>query len=239
MKDADRDGRADRIVLRYSEKVSHKVDKASFPFTVTGYGITKVKRSARNTKLVILLREKSASDPTAKPNVRYKRTTKQPVRDKAGNQAKNQTFRKTTSFARPTPADVDGDGFLPPADCAPNDVAINPAAADPPSPPAFTDSNCDGIDGNAAKAVFVSPVGDDANPGTRTQPKRTIAAGITTAAAANKQVYVTFGTFPERLDVANGVGVYGGYGLDWSRSLANVTRFTGRPAASAPRVLAR
>ena len=38
MKDADRDGRADR---------------ASFPFTVTGYGITKVKRSARNTKLVI------------------------------------------------------------------------------------------------------------------------------------------------------------------------------------------
>src|SRR5687768_14185135 len=87
MKDADRDGRADRIVLRYSEKVSHPVDRASYPFTIKGYRITKVKRSARKTKLVILLREKAASDLTAKPNVRYQRTSNQPVRDKAGNQA--------------------------------------------------------------------------------------------------------------------------------------------------------
>jgi hypothetical protein len=232
MKDTDRDGHADRVVLRYGERVNHPIDRARFPFTVKGYAITRVKRSARSFTLVVLLREKAANDGTARPNVQYARTKKQPVRDRAGNQAANQLFRKTTAFAPPSPippgtVDVDGDGYLPPADCAPTDAAIHPGAADAPDVPTFADTNCDGIDGNAAQALFVSPVGDDGNPGTRSQPKRTIAAGITAAAAATKQVYVTFGTFPERLDVADGVGVYGGYGLDWSRSLTNVTRFTG------------
>jgi hypothetical protein len=44
---------------------------------------------------VILLQEKNAADPTAKPAVRYKRTTSKPVVDGAKNQAAKQTFAET------------------------------------------------------------------------------------------------------------------------------------------------
>ena len=77
---------------------------------------------------------------------------------------------------------------------------------------AFMDANCDGIDGVIASAIFVDrPDGDDANPGTRSLPLKTIGAAITAAKAAGKDVYVTAGVYDESLTLQTGVSVYGGY----------------------------
>ena len=130
-----------------------------------------------------------------------------------------------------TGPDDDGDGYQNAQDCAPGDPAVNPGAADNPDVPAMRDTNCDGIDGNQARAIFVSPVGDDASPGSRTQPKRTFTNAVNTAAAQDKDVYATSGSYAETLSVADGVDVYGGYGVNWSRALSSQTRLTGPPGA--------
>ncbi len=52
------------------------------------------------------------------------------------------------------------------------------------------DNNCDGADGTAALAVFVSVNGNNSNPGTRDLPVRTINRGLQLAAeSARNQVY--------------------------------------------------
>ena len=91
---------------------------------------------------------------------------------------------------------------------------------------AFADTNCDGIDGDASHAIFVSPSGDDANPGSRAAPKRTLADAIANA-AGGRDVYAAAGTYAEELHVADGVGVFGGYDEVWKRSFSNETRITG------------
>jgi CARDB/Protein of unknown function (DUF1565) len=123
-------------------------------------------------------------------------------------------------------ADSDHDGFPDSVDCAPGKPAIHPGATDVPDLD-FTDSNCDGIDGDAAAAVFVSPTGNDASPGTMARPLRTLAAAVTAADARNKDVYAAAGTYGEELQVASRVSVYGGYMASWRRSLSTPTRITG------------
>ena len=92
----------------------------------------------------------------------------------------------------------------------------------------FADTNCDGIDGNAARAIFVATTGDDANPGTRAAPKRTVQAGINAAASGRLAVYIASGTYVDTLTLAAGVSLYGGYrATDWSRSASNVTTIQG------------
>ena len=130
-----------------------------------------------------------------------------------------------------TAGDTDCDGWLPPADCDDNNPAIHPGAPDTPDLN-LVDSNCDGVDGDVQHAIFVSPVGDDGAPGTPAQPKRTLAGAVAAAAAQQKDVYATLGTYSEALNVANGVGVYGGYDTSWKRALANVTRIAGDTASS-------
>src|SRR6476659_7998976 len=84
--------------------------------------------------------------------------------------------------------DWDGDGTAD-GDCAPLDPAVHPGAVDKPDL-SFEDTNCDGVDGDLAKAVWVSVVtGNDAAPGTQTSPKKTLAAAITLAASEGKDVY--------------------------------------------------
>lgn len=130
-----------------------------------------------------------------------------------------------------SPGDNDCDGSLPPADCNDRSGAIRPGAPDEPDL-RFVDSNCDGIDGNAAGAVFVAPTGDDADPGTMALPKRTFAAAIGAAVPDQKDVYAGAGAYAERLDVAVGVNVYGGYDAAWKRSLLNQTEITGATSYS-------
>lgn len=87
---------------------------------------------------------------------------------------------------------------------------------DVPSDPQALDVNCDGVDGEVDNAVFVAKNGDDANPGTREAPKRTIHAGIDAAALAGlRDVYVATGVYQEAVVLARDVGVYGGYSSDF------------------------
>lgn len=90
----------------------------------------------------------------------------------------------------------------------------------------FRDNNCDGIDGDISRAIFVSPMGNDTNPGTMAQPKRTIQAAITAAAGSMpiKDVYVAAGTYTGQVTLSSGVSVYGGYNatsIPWSRGMMN------------------
>ncbi len=129
-----------------------------------------------------------------------------------------------SAAAVPIAGDLDGDLTGGAADCAPLDPSVHPGAADRPDLD-FVDSNCDGIDGNAGNAIFVSAVdGNDAGTGTRSNPLRTVGAGITAAASAGKDVYVAGGTYAGSLALADNVGVYGGYALGFlDRSEAETT----------------
>ena len=95
---------------------------------------------------------------------------------------------------------------------------------------ASTDPRC--FDGDAAHGIFVSGLGDDANPGTIAAPKRTLAAAVGPAFTQGKDLYVAEGVFPETLKLANGVGVYGGYDATWQRSPSNITKITGTAASA-------
>src|SRR6476620_5378135 len=72
--------------------------------------------------------------------------------------------------------DYDGDGFIA-DDCAPLDAAVHPGATDHPDV-AAEDLDCDGVDGTAAGAFFVSAAGSDAGIGSKDSPFRTISFAI-------------------------------------------------------------
>lgn len=127
-----------------------------------------------------------------------------------------------------TSTDSDGDGYPDSIDCGPHDAAIHPGVTDVPDP-GFVDANCDGIDGDPADAVFVSPSGNDANPGTMSRPVRTLRTAVFAAHARSLDVYAAAGAYAEELLVGSGVSVYGGYGPSWQRSLSSPTRITGQP----------
>ena len=82
--------------------------------------------------------------------------------------------------------------------------------------PLGRDSNCDGIDGEIANAVFVAKWGSDTNSGAFGAPKLTLQAGIDAALSAGKRdVYVATGIYKETARLALGVGLYGGYAADF------------------------
>ena len=86
----------------------------------------------------------------------------------------------------------------------------------------FIDVNCDGIDGDIARAIFVDKGGLDSHPGTMAEPKRSIQAGINTASSdpTKDHVYVSIGDYDEQIDLRDGVSVFGVYDAtdDWSRA---------------------
>ena len=85
--------------------------------------------------------------------------------------------------------------------------------------PGFVDSDCDGIDGTIAEAVFVRTGGiDDVGCGVMADPCASVGKGIQEAVAqARKHVYVAGGTYPGAFAMADGVSVYGGFGQNFER----------------------
>jgi hypothetical protein len=129
--------------------------------------------------------------------------------------------------------DWDGDGVAGATDCKPLDPAVYPGAPDKPDV-AFEDTNCDGIDGDLNKAIFVDGgSGLDARSGAREFPKKTITNALAAAKAAGKDVYVAAGTYAESLALEPNIGIYGGYTPNFSaRSLTEPTTITGGPQAA-------
>ena len=79
------------------------------------------------------------------------------------------------------------------------------------------DADCDGIDGQVSRGVFVSPTGDDTQDGSRTRPVRTIQRGIEMATAQRDHVYVAAGVYTEIITLRAGISIFGGYNSDYSR----------------------
>ena len=90
-------------------------------------------------------------------------------------------------------------------------------------------------DGDSS-AVYVSPAGDNANPGTSARPKRTIRAAVATAAAAGLDVRVAVGEFDEGdgIGLVSAVDITGGYDpTTWTPAVSGETTIIGRPYALA------
>jgi hypothetical protein len=93
---------------------------------------------------------------------------------------------------------------------------------------AFEDANCDGIDGDVTRAIFVSPTGNDANAGTPISPMKTLNAAIVQAVATKKpEVYVDVGVYLGQVSLTDGVSLYGAYSSvsnpPWSRNTAYIS----------------
>ena len=258
MQDADRDSRADSVRLTYSVRIRHAADRdGRYPFTVAGYRIRSI-GAASGKGLVILLVEKAKADPATRPVIGYRRTRSKPVTDRAGMQATAQRFQRARAHGRrapapagsPTPApptitattttttastttsttalDADKDGYVDQQDCAPRDASVHPNAPDLPDLQ-FVDSNCDGIDGTEKDAIFASPGGNDANPGTKAKPKRQVQAAVTAASLTGRYVLAAAGSY-SAVVVTTELGIYGGYDPDsWRRASSPVTSISGAP----------
>lgn len=134
----------------------------------------------------------------------------------------------------------------PAMDAAPSDGASCEAQPDRPDH-LLEDTNCDGIDGDRADAIFVAPTGFDIEGptvGGPTTPVRTIGFALALASARGlSQVLVATGIYRERVTVVEGIGIFGGYAPDagWRRALGteDVTRILAEtPALVATNVAA-
>jgi len=106
-----------------------------------------------------------------------------------------------------------------------------PSAEDEPDD-RFEDSNCDGIDGDVGRAVFVAPAGDDSGRGTREDPLATLTAALIVARAQHDDVYVCNGSYQEAVVIRDqGVRIFGGYDClaEWKR-VTDRARFTSKRA---------
>ena len=216
--DADRDDKVDRIVLTWSEPVTHVRDvDRRYQFAVTGYVVTSVGAARRSRSLTLMVKERAAKDIAARPAVRYVPTTKQPVKDVKGKQAARHGFTRTV------PLDVDRDGYAV-RDCRPTVAAVHPGAADKPDT-GLLDANCDGIDGVRTGPVFVSPTGSDSSDGTITAPLQTFDQAVTTA-GGTRDIYLAAGSYTSAPTNPLTSSVFGGYGASWSRSAASTTTVT-------------
>lgn len=103
--------------------------------------------------------------------------------------------------------DVEG---LPGCECLPSSTTDLPDAGG-------VDANCDGIDGEIGRSVFVAKTGSDGGTGTLADPLRTIQAGIDRATSLGRRdVLVATGVYVESVTLANKVNVYGGYSPDFA-----------------------
>jgi hypothetical protein len=108
--------------------------------------------------------------------------------------------------------------------------------------PDGVDQNCDGIDGDISKAVFVAKTGADGNPGTRELPVASIQKALGIAELASKRdVYVAGGVYTGSVDLIAGVSLYGGYGPGFAErdTVSHQTAIVGIAPTSGPSVAVR
>ncbi|MEZ4469553.1 MAG: MopE-related protein [bacterium] len=138
--------------------------------------------------------------------------------------------------------DADGDGFgdglippvcpaqqgmaVVPGDCDDGDAQIAPGQADP-LDEAGVDADCDGVDGEADRLIFVAPDGDDAGDGSPDHPLQSLPAALDRAARLPdpQGVVVGAGRYPGGLSLRAGVHLFGGYdrAAGWARQVTSTT----------------
>jgi hypothetical protein len=129
--------------------------------------------------------------------------------------------------------DVDGDGSTTcDGDCDDNDATSYPGATEICGDAADNDCANGADDTCAGIGTFVSELtGDDANPGTQTQPVKTIGKGIANAQTIQAStpgpldVYVGEGSYPEKVALIESVNLVGGFSCNaqpcsWTRDPA-------------------
>ena len=85
-------------------------------------------------------------------------------------------------------------------------------------PRAGVDADCDGQIDPSGPLVFVSPAGDDAQPGTEPDaPVRTLARGLSLGAMLGRDVLVARGVYSGPLSIPSGIAIRGGYSPDFTR----------------------
>jgi hypothetical protein len=76
----------------------------------------------------------------------------------------------------------------------------------------FVDANCDGIDGDPTRSIFVATTGNDSGSGTIASPFRTIQRALTAAQAGTRDhVLVSAGGYAGSITLKDGVSIFGGY----------------------------
>ncbi len=81
----------------------------------------------------------------------------------------------------------------------------------------YVDGNCDGIDGDASRSLFVR-AGASGTQGTRDAPFGTIGQAVRAFdASRHVAILVAAGTYYENVNLRAGVKLYGGYNLDFSQ----------------------
>lgn len=137
--------------------------------------------------------------------------------------------------SRDSSVTVDGanDAYVP-SDTGPPDTCVVSTTPDVPDVDGH-DTNCDGVDGDAATSVFVSTShGSASGAGTRADPTDTIANGIALAITHSfSVVLVQNGTYDEAVTVTSGVSLYGGYDKSWARVAVHATAMSAGPVLSA------
>ncbi len=105
---------------------------------------------------------------------------------------------------------------------------LTPQQDDP--DPQGIDSDCDGIDGQIVRGLFVSRTGADSNPGTIDLPLRNIQTAINRGGSGRDHVYVSAGVYEESIALRPGISIFGGYSSNFrQRDLAgNETAIFGR-----------
>ena len=117
-----------------------------------------------------------------------------------------------TSTTPPPPPPVEAGG-----DAADGGELVGLPPPEPPKPNELTDPF----------GVFVSKGAPDGGDGTRAKPFNTISAGLEQAATDKKRLYVCAGTYPEAIELKNGVSVIANLScvdpLDWKLNGARTT----------------
>ncbi|TVQ90448.1 MAG: hypothetical protein EA397_12740 [Deltaproteobacteria bacterium] len=139
--------------------------------------------------------------------------------------------RHLVELQDPRTVDRDSDGFTADEDCNDFDDTIYPGAPDEPDVD-FTDSNCDGMDGDRMDSAYVDLInGNDSWSGVSwTQPVQSLELGISTAIDNRKSWVVVAGTGGDAhvIDVIEpAVNIAGGYVDGFAgRSRDNTTRIS-------------
>jgi len=89
----------------------------------------------------------------------------------------------------------------------------------------YLDENCDGLDGDEARAVFVALGAQSSGSCTKAAPCGSVTYAITQTSDTRPHVYVQAGTYTEVVDIPAGkvVEIYGGFNTSWVRKARTET----------------